>query len=354
MIRHYWDLLLKAAQRDFVAKLAALAIAIVVVWLIRRTISEEYTVILKVQTTPRKTESVQESNLADKQLTVMKIEPSEVKVTFHGSKEQLQALRRDTDNLQIRVAPPRFGVNSKDTVETRLRRSHVEGVGSVRATFSPKFITLRQEAEVTKVVGVAKPLMTGKPLVGRAQLIWSETNVTVRGPQTQLQTLEDKAITLSTEPIDVDGRVQSFTKRVRIIHPTDLDKAILEPAEIDVTVDILVKTEPREFENIPVMVTTASGSGLVLVSDPATVKVKVIASPDQLDRIETNKIAVVADSRNIEHKPDLTVETALRVVLPSGMGSLQSEAIPGKVTITARRVDPPATTETAENAIEEN
>ena len=226
MMRLLWNWVRETARRDGRTKLIALLVAAVVLQIIRTNISERET--FRVRVVPVQPQ--------DARFTVVKVEPGEVRVTLRGSLEQLRALREEA--LVVKV-PTRANPAGEGFEEVPLRRSQVEGMGSARVdALEQTQVRLEYEVEGTLRLSVARPVLLGTPLVGTAEVLWMETNVVVRGPMTQLRTLYDNAVPLATERIDVDGRVQSFTRRVRILPPADLGNVTVTPTENEVRVGI--------------------------------------------------------------------------------------------------------------------
>lgn len=329
MIRKSWQWLLTSARRDGRTKLMAAVVALVAFQIIRTNISEMETFRVRVVA----------NQPHDGGFTVVKVEPSDVSVTLRGSRDQLRVLREDAMSVtvQARQIPANGG---SETIS--LRRAQVEGIGYARVdSLEPSHVQLDYEIEGNVRLAVARPLLVGTPLVGTAEIGWTETNVVVRGPLTQLRTLYDNAVPLATEKIDVDGRVQSFTRRVRILPPPDIGNVSVTPSEIDVRVAIKVETETRVYENIPVLLTAVTGSGLILTSEPATVTVRVTGMAERLDQVRPEAISVVADCRDIVVDRTAEASYPLRVFLPPRVEGLTSESTPPSVTVRARRVVAP-------------
>ncbi len=320
---------LRAVRRDTRAKLAALVVATIAFNVVRTTISEQESFRIEVTATLPQ----------EGRFTVVKIDPGDVRVTLRGSRDQLRAIQREDlqARLTLRQAPPGGGYEL-----VTLRSTHIEGRGYARVELiEPQQVRIEYDIEGEMALPVARPHLLGRPLIGRAEAIWAETNVVVRGPLQQLRTLHENAVQLQTEPIDVEGRVQSFTRRVRVLPPPDIGVLRVTPPEIEVRVGIKVDTETRLYENIPVLLTAVTGSGLVLTSEPSTVNVRVTGMAERLDALRPDDISVVADCRNIEVLDVAEGSYPLRVLFPAGVEGLVPEALPKTVTVRARRVVAP-------------
>jgi len=250
----------------------------------------------------------------------------------------------------VRVSPGTApAASGAETVA--LRPAQIEGHRQTRVTgIVPSAAELAFDIEGDVALSVARPKLRGAPLIGSAEVLWVETNVVVRGPLRQLTTLRDNAVQLATEEIDVDGRVQSFSRRVKILLPKDIGNVRVANDELEVRVGIKVATETRMFEGIPVLLTAVTGSGVILASDPATVSVRVTGMPERLGQLRSEVISVVADCRNIAVSGETVSAFPVRVFLPPGLDGLTAEAVPDQVKVRARRVGQTETAPAAESA----
>ena len=71
-------------------------------------------------------------------------------------------------------------------------------------------------------------------------------HVSVRGPKSKLQKLVDDRIMIPTDPIDVAGKTQGFTKAVKIRPPVDSGISSVQPEEVEAKVEILNIPGPEQ------------------------------------------------------------------------------------------------------------
>jgi YbbR domain-containing protein len=173
-------------------------------------------------------------------------------------------------------------------------------------------VALTFDREAEKVVQVVKPKTTGKPLLGRVDVEYEPKVVTLRGPRLRLIDKE----TVTTEPVDVDGRVQSFTRTVRVLPPGDTWVSQIDPAEITVRVNILTRTETRVREALPVQAMISPELGAAVRFTPPSVSVTLEGRAEELDALDEEKLKVFVDCGGLE--PWCDYELPVRVHLPPG------------------------------------
>lgn len=317
--------------KDSPMKIIAVAVAIVIFSIVRMFISEKTTVTAKVEIVPTS---------KDGALSVTKYEPAEVDILLSGTEEAIKNIR--DEKVVVKVQPS--GIPQKEDVDfenLKIEPKDVFGAGSARVvSLSPAVIHLEYDKEGEVSLPVRRPQLTGKPLLGTAELIWIETNVTVRGGMSQINLLRESGVELHTESIDVDGRSRGFTKKVKILKPSDSGAITLMPQEIDVKVAITTETETRVFENIPVQLTTITGGGMLLSSDPALASVRITGMKEHLNILQPSDITVLADCRSLADSRGKTTDSRvpLRVYLPVGIEGLRPAVEPAEAKIHAERM----------------
>jgi len=215
---------------------------------------------------------------------------STVDVTFRGSQEDIQRLdpRRiqAVVNLEQETSPsPREIVLSPDIVRG------VRGPRAVAVHPSRIHVTLDRQAEKRVPVQVRT---TGAPLFGEvASATCDPSTVLLRGPAAKLETTES----VYTQPVDVDGRVESFVRRSPLQAPGDNWVAQMEPSEVQVKVTLTSKESIRQMKAVPVGAVVEPGQSMAVDVDPATVDVELRGRPGVavLPAEEARQVRVVAD-----------------------------------------------------------
>jgi len=276
---------------------------------------------------------------AEKGIAILDQDPRVVEVTFRGAQEDIRKIMHQ--KLKITVQP-RTG-SPEGSERLTLRPGQVENVpAGVRAvSIRPKEVMLRFDSETEKKVSVARPKTLGAPLVGRVEVDYEPRMVMLRGPR---QRLADKTV-LDTEPVDVDGRVESFTRRVRVIPPRDAPGLKIEPNEVEVRISIVTESATRVWSNVLVKALSPPGQGWVPRCQPERVEVQVHGRKELIQRVEEHVISTFVDSSKLA----LQVPQMLpvHVFLPPGM-DLNATVIPDQVRVV---LEPPPVPEPAKQDV---
>ena len=218
---------------------------------------------------------------ASQTTTVVGTEPSSVSVTLRGTAEDFTAFDQDALRIELRPTPEEnalYGdlpIGPKDVTNgiDRLRVVSVEP-SSVRVAydFMSKIMTTNF---------VAKPRLLGRPIQGVASVsIPTNLAVTVYGSVTKLGAFSAKGIRLPTDPIDVEGKTESFDVDVAIRPPEDSGITSVEPAEVKAHVEIRTRA--------------AADAGEIHVSAPILLKSEeeepAKAAPAEPDAPATNAV----------------------------------------------------------------
>lgn len=204
-----------------------------------------------------------------------------VDVTLRGSQEDIQLLdpRRLIAVVEL----------SKDfsplAQEIEVTPSMIQGVRGARAVaVHPSRIMVTLDRQDQKRVPV-KGRTIGAPLFGQVESVSCEpSTILLRGPAAKLKTTD----CVYTEPVDVDGRVESFMRRSVVQAPGDNWVANMDPPDVQMKVTITSKTLGRQWKNIPVNAVIEPGHSLIVDVDPPSVDVSVMGrmstavSPDKL------------------------------------------------------------------------
>jgi YbbR domain-containing protein len=235
--------------------------------------------------------------------------PRTVEVVFRGAREDLSRLGYRKVRL---VAKPKAS-DPTGTEVLNLNESQIEGAGGVRVvSIRPKHLTLTFDRETQRTFPIAKPDITGKPRIGRVEMEFEPKTATVVGPQRRL----DKVTVLDTEPVDVEGLIESFTRKVRILQPPDTMVSI-DPPEIDVRVNIVTESVSREWTNITVNALSASENPLHVQLKPSNVNVQVHGRKDLVTAIHDTAITPFVDCRTLA--PDSSTDLPVLIHTQHGI-----------------------------------
>ncbi|MDD5483657.1 MAG: CdaR family protein [Kiritimatiellae bacterium] len=232
-----------------------------------------------------------------------------VRVTFRGSQDNIRLL----DHKQIKALVDLRDNSRAGSYDARLRLEDIKGAPGVRPVrIEPEIIQISTDRESEKTVPV-KSRTTGNPLVGEVEKTVCEPAVVLlRGPAQQLMQTE----WVHTEPVDVDGRLESFVKRCRVLPPSNTWTPVIEPAEVNVSVQIAVKNDVLELENIPVEAVVRPAAAFKVETIPDKVNIVLTGKTEKIEELKKSAPKVFVDCVGLD--PSLTYDLPVLIFLPAG------------------------------------
>jgi len=232
-----------------------------------------------------------------------------VRVTFKGSQDDIGQM----DPKQIKAIVDLRTNSIVGSGEIVVPLSAIKAPRNVRPIrVEPSWVQVSLDREQEKKVPVQSRAV-GKPFAGEVEaLICDPAVVTLRGPAQQLQQTE----WVYTESVDVEGRVESFTKRCRVLMPSDTWTPVIEPPEVQVNVMISERTETVEWDNVPVSVIVKPQALWTVEVLPPKVRVVLTGSPETLEDLQA--VAPKAFVECLELDSSLTYDLPVQVFLPLG------------------------------------
>ncbi|MBU4366421.1 MAG: hypothetical protein KKF10_04745 [Verrucomicrobia bacterium] len=232
-----------------------------------------------------------------------------VRVTFKGSQNDIGQM----DPKQIKAIVDLRTNSIAGSGEIVVTLSAIKAPRNVRPiSVEPSRVQVSLDREQEKKVPVQSRAV-GKPFSGEVEaLICEPAVVTLRGPAQQLQQTE----WVYTESVDVEGRVESFTKRCRVLMPSDTWTPVIEPPEVQVNVMISERTETVEWDNVPVSVVVQPQALWTVEVLPSRVRVVLTGSPETLEDLQALAPKAFVECQELD--PSLTYDLPVQVFLPLG------------------------------------
>ncbi|MDD4870338.1 MAG: hypothetical protein PHR77_07240 [Kiritimatiellae bacterium] len=234
-------------------------------------------------------------------------QPKTVRVVFKGSQEDLRRLSQNEIAAIIRPKATDPAGSEKITI----KQSDVQGVSGVRVMqIEPRVIKIVFDREIEKDVAVAKPSIIGTPLIGKVELDYQPRVVKIRGSNLRLRNKEE----VSTEPIDVDGRVESFSKTVRILPSRDTWVSKIQPAEVTVDVNIVTESVTKEWNHVVVRGIVDPGTAEDMHFEPNYVKVTLKGRMEEIENVISNSMMAFVDCTMLSS--GMVIDLPVKIHLP--------------------------------------
>lgn len=232
-----------------------------------------------------------------------------VTVVFRGSQEDIRLLDRN----QIKAVIDLRANTVAGAQDVPLGPHFIEGARGVRVLeVDPKSVQISLDHEAEKMVPV-KGRTAGNPFSGEVEeIVCDPAVVRLRGPAQQLQQTE----WVYTEPVDVEGRIEGFSKRRRVLPPGDTWSPKIDPSEVQVAVVITEKTGSLEWKDVPVVAIGNPTVPLNLGITPARVTVMVMGTAPVLENLKTKPPLAFVDCIDVD--PSLNYDLPVHVYLPPG------------------------------------
>ena len=258
-----------------------------------------------------------------KGIAILDQDARQVEVTFRGTQDDVRQL----DQRLIKAVIDVRGKEASGSREIAIHPRDIEGhSGTTVVKIHPSVATVFLDHEAEKEVPVAKPKTIGKPLVGKAEVDYEPKSVVIRGPERRLT----EQYVVLTEPVDVDGRVESFTKRVHVLPPSDTWLSSIDPSEINVRVTIIAESASSEFPDVPVLAAMPSGETRSVHLSPDKIRVVLHGRPEVLETITAESVKAFVEVGGLDKSA--SYELPVRVHVPAG-ADVAPTAIPSTVKV---------------------
>ncbi len=276
-----------------------------------------------------------------KGMAVLKQSDVAAVVTFRGAKEDLSALVADQARGRVKIvlyAKPNEEKGGS-TMTLAIRPEDVEGVKGVRAVKVnwPENITVALDRESQEHFTVSVP-RTGKPAVGQvAAVLCNPPTVRVKGPKKELDRLAaENMLNVNTEPVDLSGVVESFTRSLEVLPPSDRWTADIEPSEVAVTVAIERKPGVRTWKAVPVTALIRAGRAMKVELEPTAVDVTVTGgNEEKLGTLTADQVKVFVDCERLDMAATYNLPLTVHV---SSDADISAKADPSTVRVVLREM----------------
>ena len=270
-------------------------------------------------------------------------DPSEIKVTFRGSREDMNAIEMSPPTID--VSYPKFGISTNVTTlkvsQRNVELSGLRGSGAASVVrLAVGEVRLKEDIRISLDFKIEPPVIKGIPYGGRiAEIVsYEPKSVQVTGGGGKLGLWEQNSKQLRLGEISVEGRADSFTATPAILPPRDDDGIDIQIAKATAKVEVQIR-EPRTFNAIPDIPVRLSlwrdvflpkGTGI----SPTNVTVTIVGSTNTISTITASDIAVYAEIDSLPEVFTNAVEASLSVRVPHNSSIFETSVNPGFVVLT--------------------
>lgn len=264
-------------------KLAALAVALIVFFGVRRSVSYTQTLTLSVEA-----EDVEGAQ------ALMGLSPGVVSVTFRGSEAAIRRLSvpgAEPPIVRLRLRQPPDGATSE---RIRLTRRNVLCDDGLRVvSIEPAHVVATFDSRATRVFQVSEPIVVGTPAVGEVQVSIEPKTVEVTGSRALLEEFDGARARLATAPLDVANRASGFQTVLKVLPPDSRAGWVIRPDSVRADVRIVREDGSRVFPEVPVRV-LQSASGKRYRPNVPTVRVTAFGARRELATIDATSVVALA------------------------------------------------------------
>ena len=298
-------------------KVAALAVALIVFFGVRRSVSYTQTLTLSV-----------EAETVEGTQALMGVSPGVVSVTFRGSEAAIRRLSvpgAEPPIVRLRLRQPPEGASSE---RIRLTRRDVLCDDGLRVvSIEPSSVVATFDSRATRVFQVSEPIVVGTPTFGEVQVSIEPKTVEVTGSRALLEEFDEARSRLATATLDVANRSTGFQTVLKVLPPDSRAGWVLRPDSVRADVRIVREDGSRDFHEVPVRV-LQSASGRRYRPDFPTVKVTAWGARRELATIDPAGVVAL-----VEEREDGEASVPI-VVLPCSNRVSRVEIDPPRVSLT--------------------
>lgn len=234
-----------------------------------------------------------------------------VSVAFRGSQNDIRILEKS----QIQVVANVRVNDGQPNVEIQLSPRNVKAPRSVRAlhvTPSDVALTIDRETEKDVKVEVVK---LGEPPEGYTidDFSIAPSRVKIRGPERRLQEIQ----AVYTQPIDLNGRIRSFSNSIPLAAPSGMLNANIAPKDVTVQFTISEQTVRRDINNVPVRILLPPGEGLNVKIKPASVNVSLKGRVNVMSNLIPRAVQAFVDYDGLDGRDEAKLPVEVTTTLPN-------------------------------------
>lgn len=247
-----------------------------------------------------------------------------INVAFLGARDDLRNLNREL----IKATVDARAHTDNKTFTIPLGAANINAPGNARIDFiRPAALTLRFDREITKQVPVKVETQNLLPDGYEIEkTVVTPARVELSGPAQRLADIES----ISTVPVDLDGRIRSINKRRLALLPgEDMAGVTLNPPAVTLDLAIIERSVSAVFPDMPVLPMLPVGRKVRADLDPEVATLTVKGRPELMKSTVAEDLRLFVDATKVAGSDP--VKLPIRAVLPNGVVLVRTE--PANITV---------------------
>lgn len=241
-----------------------------------------------------------------------------IDVAFLGTRDDLRYLNRELIKATVDVRTHA----ENGTFAVALGPANVNAPGNARIDFiRPAVLTLRLDREITKQVPVKVETQNLLPDGYEIdKMVVTPATVELSGPALVINEVES----ISTVPVDLDGRIRSINKRrLALVAGDNLAGAALDPPAVTLDLAIVERSISSLFPDMPVLPMLPPGRAVRVDLDPDVATLTVKGRPELMKTLVAEDIRLFVDVTDVPSSD--SAKLPIRAVLPNGIVLVRTE-----------------------------
>ncbi len=258
--------------------------------------------------------------------SVVDLSAKTINVAFLGTRDDLRYLNRELIKASVDA---RTHADTSTFVVT-LGPANINAPGNARIDFiRPAALTIRLDREITKSVPVKVETQNLLPDGYEIEkIVVSPPTVELSGPEQRLAEIES----VSTTPVDLDGRIRSINKRrLPLLAGDSTSSIVLNPATVTLDLAIIERSVSNRFVDLPVLPLLPAGRRIRADLDPEVASLSVKGRPELMKNLAAEDIRLFVDATHLTDSGP--AKLPIQAVLPPGILFVRAEPVHASVTL---------------------
>ena len=250
--------------------------------------------------------------------SVVECSAKTIDVAFLGTRDDLRYLNREL----IKAAVDARAHGSGEPLTVALGAANVNTFGNARIDFiRPATVTLRLDRKIAKQVPVKVETQNLLPDGYEIEkTVVTPATVELSGPAQILDGVES----VSTAPVDLDGRIRSINKRrLPLVAGDNFADVKLDPEAVTLDLAIVERSISARYPDLPILPMMQPGRALRVELDPDVATLTVKGRPERINALAAEDLRLFVDVATLAG--DKSTALPIRAVLPDGITLVRTE-----------------------------